>query len=111
MLKDLKIFSQNVRKNNIIVNTILKVNHDFNIIFIFNTALHHSIDISILDEIDSISSLPWNPFSKEEFKIAISSCNNSSSPGLDKLSWSDLKLILQNNECLINVIKITILRP
>jgi len=34
MLKDLKIFSQNVRKNNIIINTILEVNHDFDIIFI-----------------------------------------------------------------------------
>jgi len=34
MLKDFKIFSQNVRKNNIIINTILEVNHDFDIIFI-----------------------------------------------------------------------------
>ena len=34
MLKDLKIFLQNVRKNNIIINTILEVNHNFNIIFI-----------------------------------------------------------------------------
>ena len=48
----------------------------------------------------------WNPFSKEEFKITISSYNNSSSLGLDKLSWSHLKLILQNNECLINIIRI-----
>jgi len=34
ILKDLKIFSQNVRKNNFIVNTILEVNQDFDIIFI-----------------------------------------------------------------------------
>jgi len=34
LLKDLKIFLQNVRKNNIIINTTLKVNHDFDIIFI-----------------------------------------------------------------------------
>ena len=34
MLKDLKIFLQNVRKNNIIINTILEVNHNFDIIFI-----------------------------------------------------------------------------
>ena len=34
ILKDLKIFSQNVQKNNFIINTILKVNYNFNIIFI-----------------------------------------------------------------------------
>lgn len=74
---------------------------------LFNTVLHRSIDISILNEIDSISPLPWNLFSKEEFKIAISSCNNSFFLGPDKLLWSHLKLILQNNECLINIIRIT----
>ena len=34
ILKDLKIFLQNVRKNNFIINIILKVNHNFDIIFI-----------------------------------------------------------------------------
>ena len=34
ILKDLKIFSQNVRKNNFIINTILKVNYNFDVIFI-----------------------------------------------------------------------------
>ena len=34
IIKDLRIFSQNVQKNNLIVNTILKVNAEFNIIFI-----------------------------------------------------------------------------
>ena len=34
IVKDLKIFSQNVRKNNFIINTILKVNYNFDIIFI-----------------------------------------------------------------------------
>ena len=34
ILKDLKIFSQNVWKNNFIINTILKVNYNFNVIFI-----------------------------------------------------------------------------
>ena len=48
-------------------------------------ALYHSIDTSILNEIDFILPSPWNSFSKEEFKIAIASCNNSSSLGPDKL--------------------------
>ena len=34
ILKDLKIFSQNVWKNNFLINTVLKVNQSFNIIFI-----------------------------------------------------------------------------
>jgi len=34
ILKELKIFSQNVQKNNFIINTILGVNQDFDIIFI-----------------------------------------------------------------------------
>ena len=34
IVKDLKIFSQNIQKDNFIINTILKVNHNFNVIFI-----------------------------------------------------------------------------
>ena len=34
ILKDLRIFSQNVRKSNFLINTILEVNQDFDILFI-----------------------------------------------------------------------------
>ena len=34
ILKDLKIFSQNIQKNNFIINTILEVNYNFDVIFI-----------------------------------------------------------------------------
>jgi len=34
ILKELKVFLQNVQKNNFIINTILEVNQNFNIIFI-----------------------------------------------------------------------------
>jgi len=34
ILKDLKNFSQNIQKNNFIINTILKTNNNFDIIFI-----------------------------------------------------------------------------
>jgi len=34
ILKNLKIFSQNVRKNNFLINTVLEVNQSFDIIFI-----------------------------------------------------------------------------
>ena len=46
------------------------------------------------------------PFSKEEFRSTITDCNNSSTPGPDKLSWSHLKTILKHNECLTNIINI-----
>jgi len=34
IIKDIKIFSQNIQKNNLIVNTILKTQFSFNVIFI-----------------------------------------------------------------------------
>ena len=34
IIKDLRIFSQNIHKNNLIMNTILKLKVDFDIIFI-----------------------------------------------------------------------------
>ena len=46
------------------------------------------------------------PFSKKEFRSAIANCNNSSTPGPDKLSWSHLKTILKHNKCLTNIINI-----
>ena len=34
ILKNLKIFLQNIQKNNFLINTVLKINQSFNIIFI-----------------------------------------------------------------------------
>ena len=62
------------------------------------------MDVDVLDEIIDKLTSPWPPFSKEEFKIAITNCNNVSTPGLDKLSWSHLKIILKDNECLNSII-------
>ena len=53
----------------------------------FNIALHHQVDFSILNEVARKSSQGWNPFSKYEFKSAISKCKDSSSPGPDRLTW------------------------
>ena len=52
----------------------------------FNTVLHRQVNTNILDEIGNKQTSIWTPFSKEEFKIALGSCNNSLTPGLDKLS-------------------------
>ena len=72
----------------------------------FNTALHHQIDLNILSEIDHKPTLQWFPFSKEEFKQAISKYNNLSTPGPDKLSWCHLKIIVNQDKCLANIINI-----
>ena len=72
----------------------------------FNTTLNCQINLDILSEIDCKPILQWSPFSKEEFKQAISKCNDLSAPGLDKLSWHHLKTIVNQDECLANIINI-----
>ena len=72
----------------------------------FNTALHQQIDTEVLEKIVDKSLSFWVLFSKEEFRSTITNCNNSSTPGLDKLSWSHLKTILKHNKCLTNIINI-----
>ena len=52
----------------------------------FNTTLHRQVDLNILNEINHKPTLQWFLFSKEEFKQAISKCNNLSTPEPDKLS-------------------------
>jgi len=49
-------------------------------------ASNYQVDVDILDEITDKPTIPWLVFSKEKFRFAISSCNNSSALGLDKLS-------------------------
>ena len=70
-------------------------------------ALHCQVDIDILDEIADKPTSPWPSFSKEKFRLALSSCNNFSMPSSDKLMWSHLKITLKDNECLNIIIHIT----
>ena len=73
----------------------------------FNTALNHQVDSNILSEIECKFTSRWSPFSKKEFKQAISKCNDSSLPGPDKLTWCHLKSIIKQDDCLVNIINIT----
>lgn len=50
--------------------------------------------------------MKWMQFSKEEFKNAIIKCNNSLTSNPNKLSWKYLKVIVNDNSCLKNVINI-----
>jgi len=72
----------------------------------FNTALHCQVDVDILDEITDKPISSWPTFLKEEFRLALANCNNSFAPGPDKLSWSHLKTILKDDDCLNVIISI-----
>ena len=72
----------------------------------FNTALNRQVDLNILNKVEHKPSQGWSPFSKNKFKSAISKYNDSLAPGPDKLSWCHLKIILQNEACLTNIINI-----
>ena len=72
----------------------------------FNMASNRQVDTNILDEIADKPTVPWLVFSKEEFRVAISSYNNSSTPSPDKLSWRHLEIILEDKECLDNFVQI-----
>ena len=72
----------------------------------FNLAQDYYVDIEVLDEITDKSPEEWPPFSKEEFMKAVTKCNNSSIPKPDKLSWSHLKCIINNEAYLGKIISI-----
>jgi len=45
-------------------------------------------------------------FSKQELIDAIEKCNNSSAPGPDKLTWSHIKSVIKNKECIFKLLDI-----
>jgi len=72
----------------------------------FNTALHHQVDLDILNEVERKPCQVWDPLSKFEFLSAIFKCSNSSAPGPDKMSWRHWKIIIKNDKCLSKIINI-----
>ena len=70
IIKDIKIFSQNFRKNNLIVNTILKTKFSFNIIFVQEPSWTtiYSIPSSRCSEEEELVGVPnhlnWLTFSR-----------------------------------------------
>ena len=66
----------------------------------FNITLNHQVDLNILNEIEHKPFLQWFLFSKEEFKQAISNCNDLLVSRPDKLTWHHLKSIINiANSC------------
>jgi len=72
----------------------------------FNHVIHCQVDVDVLNEIENKATSSWEPFSKHEFRKAISMCNNSSASGPDKLTWHHLKIILKQEGCFTNIINI-----
>ena len=73
----------------------------------FNTALYYQVDVHILNEITDKPISSWPTLSKEEFRLALANCNNSFAPGPNKLSWSHLKIIFKDDNCLNVITSIT----
>ena len=73
---------------------------------IFNLAQTCQINVDILEEILDKPSECWPSFSKEKFIKSITKYNNSSASGPDKLSWSYLKCIINDEVCLEKIISI-----
>ena len=48
----------------------------------------------------------WLSFSEAELINAINKCNNSSTSGLNKLSWRHLKIIIKDSICLKKIVDI-----
>jgi len=72
----------------------------------FNTTLNRQVDLNVINKIENKPSQNWSPFSKNEFRSAISKCSDSSAPGPDKLTWRHLKFIIKDNSCLTNIVNI-----
>jgi len=72
----------------------------------FNITLYRQVNTNILDKIGNKQTSIWALFSKGEFNITLGSCNNLSTPGPDKLLWRHLKSIMNDSDCITNVIKI-----
>jgi len=72
----------------------------------FNSAQEREVNTHFLDEIPDKPTSQWNSFSKIKLIEAIKKCNNLSAPGLDKLTWSHIKSIIRNDDCIYKFIDI-----
>jgi len=69
-------------------------------------AQNYQININLLEEIPNKEVTEWASFLKKKLINAIEKCNNSSTLGLDKISWRYLKKIVKNEEYTIKLINI-----
>jgi len=72
----------------------------------FNSTQAREVNIHFLDEISGKTPTEWNLFSKQELINTIKKYNNLSVLGLDKLTWSHVKSIIRNEDCICKFIDI-----
>ena len=72
----------------------------------FNSTQEREVNIYFLDKIPDKPTAEWNVFSKNELINVIEKCNNLSVLGPDKLTWSHIKSIIRNNDCICKFIDI-----
>jgi len=72
----------------------------------FNSAQMQEVDIYILDKILRKLIKEWNFFSKQELIDVLEKYNNLSTPGPNKLTWSHIKSIMRDNDCLLKFVDI-----
>ena len=72
----------------------------------FNSAQEREVDIHFLDEIPDKPTIKWKSFSKNKLINAIDKCNNLSALGPDKLTWSHIKSIIRDKDCISKFIDI-----
>jgi len=72
----------------------------------FNSAQSQQVNKSLLEKLLSKQYLLWNLFSRKEFMMAINKYNNSFTPGLDRISWKHLKLVIRDDKCLENIVNL-----
>src|SRR3954462_13990887 len=61
----------------------------------YNAANNRPVDISVMDPLPDLPAREWHPFSELEARDALSACSSRSSPGLDHVKWSHLKVCVQ----------------
>ena len=64
------------------------------------------VNIHILDEIPRKLMKEWNLFSKQELIDILKKCNSLSALSPDKLTWSHIKSIIRDNDCLLKFVDI-----
>lgn len=73
----------------------------------FSSTQNWNVSIYLLEEIPSKPQLKWLTFSKAEFIDLIKNCSSLSMPGPDHISWCHLKILVTDNNCIINFANIT----
>jgi len=72
----------------------------------YNSAQNRPINLCLLNKILPSPTVTWPLFSDAEVYKTLNKCSNSSVLGPDHLSWRHLKRILNDEECIINIVNI-----